>query len=190
MKKQSKDPYPDGVSITPSELNVRHATLLTNLSYSNIFLYNSQSPWHTKLKRYQIDVAIDYYNLDPSNPSQIKKFILKYFLIDLPDKSNKEAMSDLDEVRNILKGDQPKYENVLTKVVYRDKLSEDESDHVDLRLNDGILKPRVVWYEHSNENGISFFDLDTLIPRTFTPKVVHLGIVLKEDLTLPGKWML
>ena len=129
---------------TESGLHVRIETVLTNPSITDVYIRDRTGPWYTKIRRYQRDVGIAYYNLDVSNTSRMRRFLLKHVVAKLPEKSDPEGTADLEDMMRIFREDQPRYKDLLTKVVHKEPLSEDEMSYMSSRLNDGRIPTSVI----------------------------------------------
>lgn len=139
-KKAAKSQYLN----TESGLHVRIETVLTNPSISDVYIRDKTGPWYTMIRRYQRDVGIAYYNLDVSSMSKMRRFLLKYIIVaKLPDKSDTEGAADLEDMMRIFREDQPGYKDILTKVVRKEPLSEDEMSDMSSRLNDSRIPTNV-----------------------------------------------
>ena len=106
---------------------MRIETVLTNPSITDIFIRDRTGSWYTIIRRYQRDVGIAYYNLDVSNIPKVRRFLLKHVVAKLPGKSDMEGTADLEDMVRIFREDQPRYKDLLTRVVRQEPLSEDDS---------------------------------------------------------------
>ena len=154
----------EGLINTKSGLIVYAEALMTNPTFLDHQLISTSKPAFIKLRLYQRDVAIAYYNLDVSSQAKMRKFIQKYLFFELPDESNPEGMIDLNYAIETLKEDHDKYRDIFTKRFSKEIPSRKEIKHIKFRLNDGIIKIDVVSLDHPDKDpdtrlGMGYIDI-------------------------------